>query len=455
MLKLDSRLIALALSAAVAAALIAAALTFSDVFRKAGPPGADAYGPPQFSFRVASFAELPGWSEDDPAEAIPALRRSCARILTLAPDAPANPAEALGAAAGVSSVAGSAAAWRRVCLAALALPDGSQAAARLFFEEQFRPLKIVAIRPPTPGGPAADQPPLIEERGLFTGYYEPVIEASPRRTPDFSAPVLARPDDLVMVDLGRFRPELAGERIAGYVQGGALHPYPDHRAINEGVLEGRAEPLAWLRPDDLFFMQIQGSGRLRFEDGREIRVGYDGQNGHPYFAIGRALIERGVVSREAMSMQAIRDWLARAAPEDARALRELNPSYVFFRMLPIEDPALGPPGAEGVSLTPGRSLAVDRRYHPFGAPVWVALDGEGDPSGFSRLMIAQDAGGAIKGPIRGDVFFGAGEEAGATAGAFRVEGEMYVLVPAPVAAQLSGAPDPHTRWREARRRDAE
>lgn len=455
MLKLDSRFIALALSAAVAAALIAAALTFSDIFRRAGPSAADAYGPPQFSFRVASFAELPGWGEDDPAEALSAFQRSCARILSLAPDAPANPAEALGPAAGVSSVAGSAAEWRRVCLAASAAPEDSQAAARLFFEEQFRPLKIVAIRPPLPGGPAAGGPPAIEESGLFTGYYEPVIEAAARRGPDFSAPVLARPDDLVMVDLGRFRPELAGQRIAGYVQDGALHPYPDHRAINDGALSGRARVIAWLRPDDLFFMQIQGSGRLRFEDGREIRAGYDGQNGHPYFAIGRALIERGVIPREAMSMQAIRDWLANAAPEEARTLRELNPSYVFFRELPVEDPALGPPGAEGVLLTPGRSLAVDRRYHPFGAPVWVALDGAGGAPLFRRLMIAQDTGGAIRGPIRGDVFFGVGEEAGEAAGALRAEGEMYVLVPAPVAARLSGAPDPVARWREARRQGQE
>ena len=161
--------------------------------------------------------------------------------------------------------------------------------------------------------------------------------------------------------------------------------------------------------------------------------------------IAQALIDRGAVAREAMSMQAIRRWLAAAKPEDARALRETNPSYVFFRPLTVENPGLGPLGSEGVQLTPGRSLAVDRRFHPMGAPVWVEIEGREDEAGdeppLRQLFIAQDSGGAISGPVRGDIFFGAGDEAGDEAGAFNIMGDMYVLTPAPVAARLAaGAP---------------
>lgn len=458
-----SSILALALVASVALALIAAAVVFGGVLPGFSPfPRDDDYGAAEFAFQPASFDDLSGWREDRQGDALDAFLVSCARMKAQPDDAPANPVEALGprALAGTreTSLAGSVGDWRAACEAAAdAMAPlytdafARDAAARAVFEAHFRPLKIVAVRAPKPDGRAQRRPPLIVETGRFTGYYEPVYEASRAPTPSRPAPVLARPDDLVMVDLGRFREALAGQRIAGNVENGSLVPYPDHKAINDGALGPRGRPIAYVDPDDLLFLQIQGSGRLRFEDGSEMRVGYDGQNGHPYFAVGKALIDSGEVAREEMSMQAIRSWLAAAKPDEARALRETNPSYVFFRLLTVENPGLGPLGSEGVQLTPGRSLAVDRRFHPMGAPVWVGIDGEkqdeaqgeeSDAPPLHRLFIAQDSGGAISGPVRGDIFFGAGDEAGDEAGAFNRQGEMYVLIPAPVAARLaaSGAP---------------
>lgn len=441
----SSARLALALVAAVALALIVAALAVSGVLPRFGAPSPEEeLGPPEFALAPAGFADLAGWREDRQGEALDAFLRSCARMARQEGGAPANPVEALGARVAVGALAGTVGDWRPVCEAAadVAAPRyaderARDAAARAFFEGWFRPLRVIALRA-RPGGA---REPVVERRGRFTGYYEPVYAASRAADPSRPAPVLARPGDLVMVDLGRFREAFAGQRIAGRVEGGALIPYPDHAAINAGALGRRAAPLAFLDADDLFEMQIQGSGRLRFDDGEELRIGYDGQNGHPYFAVGRALIERGAVSREAMSMAAIRAWLAGADPDEARLLRELNPSYVFFRPLTLDDPALGPLGAEGVQLTPMRSLAVDRRFHPMGAPVWVSVE-TADGAPLRALFIAQDTGGAIVGPIRGDIFFGAGPEAGAMAGAQNAEGEMFVLLPTPLAARLAfnGAP---------------
>lgn len=433
-----------------AAAVLAAALVFGGILPPFSLQQVDEsdYGPPALAFDFVGFADTPGWREDDHAAAVPVFLRSCARLALLDDGAPANPVEALGPAHPGLSLSGAAGDWRPACAAAAALDldslerDEAARAARRFFEEHFRPLRISSRRDPAPDGPARRLGPRLSQTGLFTGYFEPAFEASPVPTARFSAPLHARPSDLVMVDLGAFRPALAGERIAGYVNDGRLHPYPDHRAINDGALDGRdSRVLAFLDPNDLFFLQIQGSGRLRFEDGLELRVGYDGQNGHPYTPIGRVLIENGALSREAVSMQSIRAWLEAAAPADARSLREENASYVFFRPLPPpEDPALGPPGADGTSLTPGRSLAVDSRYFALGLPVWVSIPGSESPVGpIRRLFIAQDTGGAIRGPVRGDIFFGAGPEAGEIAGLFQAEGELIALLPARVAGRLAMA----------------
>jgi peptidoglycan lytic transglycosylase A len=353
----------------------------------------------------ASFAELPGWRRDAVEEAVPALLRSCQRISALPESAPI----------GDAPVAGTAGDWKQVCAVAASLPKGEREAARRFFETRFRPWTARNHRNPF---------------GLFTGYYEPLLRGSRKREGKHTVPIYTRPPELVMVDLGRFRQNLKGKRIAGKVEDGDLVPYPDRRQIEAGALAGRDLEIVWVDdPIDAFFLQVQGSGRVRLAGGGELRLGYAAQNGHPYTAIGRELIDRGALRREEVSMQSIRAWLA-AHPEEAREVMERNASYVFFREIEGE----GPVGAEGVPLTPRRSLAVDLRHLPLGVPVWlvsgVPSPREGEPDGrLQRLLIAQDTGGAVQGPVRGDVFWGFGDEAEAVAGRMKHRGQMWVLLP--------------------------
>ncbi len=382
------------------------------------------------AFSISDFSALSGWTDHDPSLAVAAFARACARRAVLAADAPTNPHEALGI-DGVT-LGGFARDWQGACDTATDLNEApvDAAAARGFFEAHFVPVTLAARM--APGGEASAGV-TIEQKGRFTAYFEPSYPASETKTAEFSAPVLARPADLVTVDLGAFRDDLAGDRIAGAVEGGALKPYPDHAAINAGALDGRTHVLAFMRPTDLLFLQIQGSGRLKIGD-RDIRVGYDGHNGWKYVAVGKTLIDQGALSRETVSMQTIRDWLAGAPEADARRVRESNPSYIFFRPLDdLADPALGPLGADGAQLTPMVSLAVDPRFTPLGAPVWIDIEGA-DP--LRRLMIAQDRGGAIKGPVRGDLYAGSGDAAGDVAGGFNRMGTMTVLLPAAVAGRL-------------------
>lgn len=381
-------------------------------------------------FSRGDFAALPGWRDHDPSLALAAFARLCALRGAAAGDAPANIHEALMRAD--ASLGGTADDWRGPCAAAATAGAGA-APARAFFETYFTPVALAARL--TPGGDP-EGPATIEPKGRFTAYFEPAYPASDQQTEEFSAPVLARPADLVTVDLGAFRQDLAGDRIAGSVSAGALKPYPDHAAINAGALKGRAEIIAYMRPTDLLFLQIQGSGRLLLP-GAELRVGYDGHNGHQYTAVGKTLIADGALTRETVSMQTIRERLDAATPAAAARVRESNRSYIFFRRLGgLPDPALGPPGAAGTQLTPMVSLAVDPRFTPLGAPVFVDIEGVDGAEPIRRLMIAEDRGGAIKGPVRGDLYAGSGEAAGAFAGAFNRMGTMTVLLPKDVAARL-------------------
>lgn len=333
----------------------------------------------------ATFADLPGWEEDDPSEALAAFLRSCRKMESAVCEAAAR--------------AGS---------------------ARTFFETHFQPFAV------SDGG---------DPEGLFTGYYEPQLLGSRQRSDRYRVPLYIRPPDLVMVDLGDFREELEGQRIAGRVEEGDLVPYPDRRAIEGGALSGRELELVWVDDAvDAFFLQIQGSGRVRLDDGSdagsEMRVGYAAQNGHPYFAIGKDLVERGALRREEVSMQSIRRWLEKN-PDLADDVMARNASYVFFEELKGE----GPLGAQGVPLTPGRSLAVDRKHWTLGTPMWLdalaPAPREGEPDRpLRRLMIAQDTGGAITGVVRGDVFWGHGDEAAEVAGRMKHPGRMWVLLPA-------------------------
>jgi membrane-bound lytic murein transglycosylase A len=261
---------------------------------------------------------------------------------------------------------------------------------------------------------------------LITGYFEPELRGSRERGGGFTVPLYRRPSDLVAVNHDSFSKELNGQRIAGKVIQGRLVPYYDRSQIERGALRGRNIELVWVdSATDAFFLHIQGSGRIRMRDGSILRVGYAGSNGHPYTAIGRALIKRGAIPRDKVSMQTIQKWLA-AHPADGATLMRTNKSYVFFRELT----GAGPLGAQGVALTPERSIAVDRRFLPLGLPVWLDTTlPDATNSQFRKLMIAQDTGGAIRGAVRADIFWGFGEYAARMAGAMKSRGRYWFLRP--------------------------
>ena len=374
----------------LAAVRILAVLSFAALAAcTAKPPAA-----PGLALTRTSFAQLPQW---DPSEdALQSFRRSCAVLM-------ARPgADALGGA----GYGGTVADWRAAC----SMPGGD---ARQFFEQNFTPFAI--------SGDA-----------LFTGYYEPEIRGSRTRQGAFQTAVYGLPADLVRADLGLFNSKFAAEHISGRVDGQRLLPYADRAEIDaKGV---PAAPVLFYTDDAiaLFFLQIQGSGRVVFDDGSSERIGYTGDNGQPYTAIGRTLIADGSLKREEVSLQSIRAWL-KANPDRARAVMETNRSYTFFVESPVGDAALGPKGSLGVNLTPLASLAVDSRLNPLGAPFYVAADG-GDS--VHTLAVAQDIGGAIRGPARGDIFFGFGPEAERRAGAMKGAGMLYVLLPNALAAKI-------------------
>lgn len=348
------------------------------------------------------YAGLPGWREDAGA-AFTVFLKSCGALER-------RPAE-LGPVSNPQLRPGLLAACRNARALGTAHPDAT--VARLFFEANFRALRIV---------PDANPP------GFLTGYYEPEVDGSPIRTDRFTVPIYGRPSDLVTE-----RPASDGNR--GRVmrrEGDTLVPYHDRAAIEDGALAGRGLEVAWIEhPVDLFFMQIQGSARIRLSDGRVLRLNYDGHNGYSYTPVGRILIERGIVPREEMSMARIRRFIE-ADPQAGRDLMRMNRSFVFFKAVPLagDDGALG---AEGVPLTPGRSIAVDRHLHTYGLPFFITarlpLSGPEPIDSFSRLMIAQDTGSAILGPARADLFFGAGEAAGSVAGRIRHPGSFVLLAP--------------------------
>jgi membrane-bound lytic murein transglycosylase A len=363
--------------------------------------------PDRLTLAATGFEQLPGWREDAQGEAILAMRRSCDAFAKLPDASPIGP----------EALAGRAGDWRAPCAAASRVDPADSDAARRFFETAFVPFALANN---------------ADRTGLFTGYYEAELHGSRQREGRFTTPVLKRPPDLVMVELGLFRPAWRGERIAGRVEAGQLKPYASRADIERGALAHRKLELLWVDdPVDAFFLQIQGSGRVVLTDGSIVQLGYDGQNGQAYVPIGRLLADRGLLPRDQVSMQSIRSWLA-AHPGDAAGLMNENPSYVFFRELHGE----GPLGAEGVVLTPGRSLAVDRSFLALGVPLWLDAADPAAPGGrLRRLVVAQDTGGAIRGPVRGDVFWGYGTAAADRAGKMKDHGFYYLLLPLEVAAR--------------------
>ncbi|MBI1775610.1 MAG: MltA domain-containing protein [Proteobacteria bacterium] len=362
--------------------------------------------PDKLTLEPVDLASLPGWAEDDQGAALGAMLRSCERLVRRQPDQPIGP----------SGLGGQGRDWREPCQAAAGLPKDDAAAARRFFERGFQ-----AFRAANNGKPGA----------FVTGYYEPELAGARAPSPRFTVPLYRVPDDLIQADLGEWREGWRGERIAGRIAEGRLRPYHTRHDIEKGALAGRNLELAWVEdPIDAFFLAIQGSGRIDLGDGKRLRLGFAGQNGHRYVAIGRALVERGAIPRGEVTMQTIRAWLS-ANPAEAASVMDLNPSYVFYRALAGD----GPLGAEGAVLTPSRSLAVDPAFLPLGVPVFIDLEHPDTTGGrLRRLVVAQDTGGAIKGPVRGDLFWGTGAAAGELAGRMQAQGIFYILLPRSIPA---------------------
>lgn len=353
------------------------------------------------TLQPVAYGALPGWSADDEGAAFATFLASC-RALAKAP-----------AEVGPASRSRLQPALRQACAAArrLGTATPTPALARLFFEANFRPYAIT---------------PTASPHGFLTGYYEPEVEGSLVPSADYAVPVYARPPDLISDAPG------SNKGPAYRMQNGARVPYWNRAEIEDGALAGRGLEICWLKdPVDLFFMQIQGSARVRLPDGRVIRLNYDGHNGQPYVPVGRLLIERGIVPRNEMSMDRIRAFME-ADPAAGKALRRESPSFVFFKAVPLKD-GEGALGAQGIGLTPGRSIAVDRALHTYGTPVFISarlpIASPAPETPFQRLMIAQDTGSAIVGPARADLFFGAGAEAGRIAGRIRDPGDFFLLLP--------------------------
>ncbi len=348
---------------------------------------AAAADPAALTLAARDFAALPGWSDDHVGAALPAFLKSCARLANAPATAPVDP-EAHGADFGRVGD------WRPLCRQALAVPAGNDAAVRRFFEANFVPAL------------AGDRGNSV---GLFTGYYEAELTASRRPQGPYRFPVYRRPADLVP---GR--------------------PYLDRAAIDDGALAGRGLEILYLASaDDAYVLQTQGSGRIHLVDGGVERLVYDVNNGRKPVNIEQLLLDRGLIPAAQFSQAAVRTWM-RDHPAEAEKLRRENPLYVFFR----EYQGDGPLGAQGAVLTPERSLAVDHRFVPLGVPLWLAAQDKYRPVTLRRLVVAQDTGDGIEGPVRGDFYWGTGAEAMRRGGDFYAAGQYYLLLPKSVASRL-------------------
>ncbi len=358
------------------------------------------------ALRQISFSEISGWPSDDHAAALLAFQRSAQEIIEQAHGFQRE-----------AEFGGAREDWLPVCKAALSAEH-----ARTFFEQHFTPFRVSDAERP---------------EGLFTGYYEPQAEGRLAQDARFCVPIYRRPDDLV---------SFAQDEIesSGLSYGRRIHgtpsPYFARSEIEQGALAGRRLEICWLKSwVDAFFIHVQGSGRVLLPGGKVLRLSYAAKNGQPYTGIGSVLLARGIGTKQTMSMQFLRSWMA-DHPHETRALLWSNNSFVFFRETPVDDPALGAVGAAKVNLTPLRSLAVDRRYWMFGTPLFIETheppESKNGTAPFRQLMIAQDTGTAIKGLFRGDVYWGWGEHAALNAGHMKSPGGMVALLPKAVAAKL-------------------
>lgn len=359
---------------------------------------------PDTQLEPIDWSELDGWADDDHAAAFETFRASCSPVLGRRA---ARDSRAIHQA------------LREVCrrTAAAGALGSDKAKAREFFEDNFRPVRIAKLG---------------DKTGLLTGYYEPIVDGSRFPSPEFSAPLYRRPSDLLIDGKKAPKTSLPNRASIGRFNGKKqVEPYFDRGAIENGALDGQRLEIAWIKDHwEAMTIQIQGSARVRLEDGTMIRLNYDAHNGHSYTAVGRILIERGLVPREEMSMDRISHWMARN-PDQAKDVRGTNKSFVFFRITGLNTDT-EPAGAQGVPLTPGRSIAVDR-IHVYGTPFFIdaelPIEGPRARTPFRRLMVSQDTGSAIIGPARADLYFGAGRDAGRIAGRIRQQGRFVMLLP--------------------------
>ncbi|MDQ1816677.1 murein transglycosylase A [Massilia sp. CCM 9210] len=339
----------------------------------------------------STFGALPGWERDDLRQAWPAFMTSCG-VLVRKPE------------------------WKTACGAARTVDAKDGAAIRGYFETHFVPNQVRA----------ADG----ADTGLITGYYEPLLRGARKRGGAFQTPLYRVPDDLLTIDLASVYPELKNKRVRGRLVGKKVVPYGSRAEIERADVSGKE--LLWVDdPVEAFFLEVQGSGRVKLADsGETVRVAYADQNGHPYKAIGRWLIEQGELTSLEATAQGIKAWIA-AHPERRQELFNANPSFIFFREERLPDPSVGPKGALGVALTPARSVAIDPTLLPLGAPIYLATTESGSDVPMQRLVMGQDTGGAIRGAVRADFFFGFGYEAMENAGRMKQRGQLWVLLPKP------------------------
>lgn len=356
-------------------------------------PPADAIPP-----APAAFANLPGWDRANIYQGTSALKKSCAVFSERSPEEDLS---------GAAPWAGRTEDWLPACAALEVVKD--EPSARAVIQALFRPVEIKA-----PDG-----------KSRFTGYFEPVYEARMTPEPPFTEPVPAHPDDLV---------RRSGVGIFQRIGGGKQRPYPTRKEITEAGVEA----LAYAHPADVFFLQIQGSGKLVFPDGKVMKASYASHNGQPFRSTANWLMKRGWISRGEASMQGIRAWMDRATPQQVREAMNSNPRYVFFSLEEPKEGETGPSGAMGVPLTPLGSVAIDREYNPMGVPMFVQTTAPGLGGEWSGMLVAQDTGGAVNGPVRGDIYFGTGVEAGQKAGTMNAPGRLWVLLPRAVADRMPG-----------------
>jgi membrane-bound lytic murein transglycosylase A len=353
------------------------------------PVPAPAPAPPaKTAFVPVPFSALPGWAADDLRAAWPAFAASC-RVLAKRAD------------------------WQAACGASATVDTADSSAIRQYFETWFQPNQVIA-----PDG---------ADTGLVTGYYEPLLYGSRKKAGAYQTPLYKVPDDLLTIDLGSVYPDLKGKRYRGRLQGRRVIPYNSRAEIASADFKGKE--LLWVNdPVEAFFLEVQGSGRVQLDTGETVRVAYADQNGHPYKAIGRWLIEQGELTPEQASAQGIKAWIA-ANPARMQELFNANGSYIFFREEKLPDPSVGPKGSLGVALTGGRSAAVDPSQIVLGAPIYLSTTQPASDVPLQRLLMAQDTGGAIKGAIRVDFFFGFGTEAMESAGRMKQRGQVWMLLP--------------------------